>query len=80
MKTSDSFSGIKTSLIFPAPFTKQSLNESFPATGIKQSRQPDVRSELLHQIKKRIESGYYNNESVIDDIGYGFAQALDSTL
>lgn len=38
------------------------------------------RSELLASIKQRIKSGFYNSESVIDDLGHGFARALDPTL
>jgi hypothetical protein len=39
-----------------------------------------ARSELLKTIKKRIKSGFYSSETVIDDLGHGFAQALDHTL
>jgi hypothetical protein len=35
------------------------------------------RLELLASIRQRIRSGFYNSDSVIDDIGHGFAQALD---
>ncbi|MBN1577252.1 MAG: hypothetical protein JW913_11910 [Chitinispirillaceae bacterium] len=43
--------------------------------------QPDpARRELLDTIKHRIKSGFYNSEAVIDDLGHGFAQALDETL
>jgi hypothetical protein len=38
------------------------------------------REELLQKIKQRIKTGFYNSDAVIDDIGYGFAQALDKTL
>lgn len=54
---------------------------SAPPCAIRESlKQIDDRGELLDQIKKRIKSGYYNKESVIEDIGYGFAQALDASL
>ncbi|MBN1307248.1 MAG: hypothetical protein JXA18_04990 [Chitinispirillaceae bacterium] len=43
--------------------------------------QPDPsRKKLLDSIKRRIEAGFYNSETVIDDLGHGFAQALDQTL
>ena len=38
------------------------------------------RLELLRRIKKQIKSGFYNTDAVIDDIGHGFAQALDQAL
>jgi hypothetical protein len=38
------------------------------------------RSELLATIKRRIKSGFYNSESVIDDLGHCFAQAVDASL
>ena len=38
------------------------------------------RLELLNRIKNRIKSGFYNSDAVIDDIGHGFAQALDQAL
>jgi hypothetical protein len=39
-----------------------------------------VRKELLTTIKNRIKSGFYDKEAVIEDIGHGFAKALDHTL
>ena len=38
------------------------------------------RSELLKLIKSRIKAGFYSTDAVIDDIGHGFAQALDQSL
>lgn len=38
------------------------------------------RSELLRLIKSRIKAGFYSSDAVIDDIGHGFAQALDQSL
>ena len=38
------------------------------------------RLELLKRIKNRIKTGFYNSDAVIDDIGHGFAQALDQAL
>jgi hypothetical protein len=43
-------------------------------------QQNSARTELLSKIKKRINSGFYNSEAVIEDLGHGFAQALDQTL
>lgn len=38
------------------------------------------RLELLKRIKNRIKTGFYSSDAVIDDIGHGFAQALDQSL
>jgi hypothetical protein len=38
-----------------------------------------TRLELLASIKKRIKSGFYNSEMVLEDLSDGFAQALDPT-
>ena len=40
----------------------------------------ESRLELLKRIKTRINNGFYNTDAVIDDIGHGFAQALDQAL
>lgn len=45
-----------------------------------QRKDSDVRTELIAKIKQKISSGFYSSESVIDDIGYGFAQAIDNSL
>lgn len=44
------------------------------------SEDSESRLELLNRIKKRIKSGFYNSDAVIDDIGHGFAQAVDQAL
>ena len=44
-----------------------------------QHTEPD-RLEFLKTIRRRIKSGFYNSESVIDDLGHGFAQALNESL
>lgn len=67
------FSSIKRSL----PIHREASIDEDPLPSLSPS---DVRSELLAKIKLKIKSGYYNNESVIDDIGYGFAQAIDNSL
>lgn len=36
------------------------------------------RSELLKKIRQKIQSGFYNTDSVLEDISHGFAKALDS--
>lgn len=38
------------------------------------------RAELLNKIQQKIRSGFYNSDAVIEDLGFGFAQALDRTL
>ena len=46
----------------------------------KNAKSDIPRSELLKTIRKKIQSGFYNSDAVIEDIGHGFAQALDQTL
>ena len=38
------------------------------------------RLELLQKVRERIQNGFYNSDAVVDDLGFGFAQALDQTL
>lgn len=47
---------------------------------VPSSQNNTFRTELVEAIKKKVKSGYYNSDSVIDDIGYGFARALDQSL
>lgn len=35
------------------------------------------RTELLQEIKKKINTGFYNSEKVADDLSYGFANVLN---
>lgn len=41
---------------------------------------PISRTDLLNSIRSKIKQGFYNSDAVIDDIGHGFAQALNSTM
>ena len=50
------------------------------ATNDKAHDRAESRHELLNRIKKQIKTGFYNSDAVIDDIGHGFAQALDQAL
>jgi hypothetical protein len=38
------------------------------------------RDALLQKIKGKIENGYYNSDSVIEDLSHGFAKILDENL
>lgn len=38
------------------------------------------RLELLKKVQKRIQGGFYNSDAVVEDLSFGFAQALDQTL
>ena len=58
---------------------KQQKDLSFRAVQPHPPSDP-ARCELLKTIRKRIKSGFYSSEGVIDDLGHGFAQALDHTL
>ncbi len=59
------------------------ISHSSPIDNVTESSGSDKgenRLELLRRIKKQIKSGFYNSDAVIDDIGHGFAQALDQAL
>jgi len=67
----------------PAQKSSRSDSSCHPAhvsSGAGVHSDTDMRTELLLKIKKKIASGFYNSDSVIEDIGYGFAQALDHSL
>lgn len=38
------------------------------------------RSALLLSIRSKIKQGFYNSDSVLEDLSYGFAEALDQTV
>ena len=38
------------------------------------------RSDLLLAIRSKIKKGFYNSDAVLDDLSYGFAEALDQTV
>lgn len=40
----------------------------------------DERANLLLKIRNRIKSGFYNSESVLEDLGHGFAKVLDQSI
>ncbi len=39
-----------------------------------------IRLELLEKVRNKIKSGFYNSESVLDDLSQSFAKALDQTV
>jgi anti-sigma28 factor (negative regulator of flagellin synthesis) len=39
--------------------------------------QPEARGDLIKAIKKRISSGFYNTDTVLEDLGDSFAKALN---
>ena len=41
---------------------------------------PAERAELLQKIKNKVKTGYYNSESVLEDLSHGFAKALDQSV
>ncbi len=59
---------------------KKQEKTALPDTGRITHPDDTSRTTLISLIKDRIKSGFYNSEAVIDDLGHGFAQALDQTL
>lgn len=62
------------------------LNSQEKATGKPQIKENDTvelsgigleRSELLLKIRQKIQNGFYNSDSVLEDISHGLAKALD---
>jgi anti-sigma28 factor (negative regulator of flagellin synthesis) len=43
-------------------------------------RTPEERQALLASIKNKIKKGFYNSDSVLEDLSHGFASALDQTI
>ncbi|KMQ51558.1 hypothetical protein CHISP_1566 [Chitinispirillum alkaliphilum] len=41
---------------------------------------PSERLEMLKNIRKRINKGFYNSDSVLEDLSHAFAKAVDSSL
>ncbi|HON10410.1 MAG TPA: hypothetical protein PLE24_06040 [Chitinispirillaceae bacterium] len=39
-----------------------------------------IRTDLLEEIKKKIKSGFYNSESVLEDLSHGFAKTMDQSI
>lgn len=79
-KTAAASSGTNDRAIQKEPAILELVHEQSNTTSSSTTSGNDVRSELLNQIKRKIKAGFYNRESVLDDIGYGFAQALDHSL
>lgn len=44
------------------------------------SQKPRDRKKLIADVKKRIQSGYYNSEEVTEDLSESFAKAFDKRL
>jgi hypothetical protein len=42
------------------------------------SPEDSARSELMKSVRQKIKTGYYNSESVLDDLSHGFASAVNS--
>lgn len=40
----------------------------------------EERQALLESIKNKIKKGFYNSDSVLEDLSHGFASALDQTI
>jgi hypothetical protein len=40
----------------------------------------EIRTDLINTVKKRIASGYYNSNDVLDDLSDSFADALNQTI
>jgi hypothetical protein len=72
---------------------KKTKHVSVSDTGVSPNRQltqsvttttqdPKIedRIELLSSIKNKINRGFYNSDSVLEDLSHGFASALDQTV
>lgn len=57
-------------------------NEHFQRDSDSRCSKSDVndRTDLLRNIKKKIKSGFYNSESVLEDLSNSFAKVLDQSV
>lgn len=63
-----------------SPKPKSPKANAKAAVAITDSFQPSAapeRTELLSQVRKKIGSGYYNSDSVLDDLSHGFADVFN---
>ena len=70
----DSKSANASKMKVPKEAAKKS---SFQISDTYKPSETAERTDLIQQVKKKIGTGYYNSESVIDDISYGFADILN---
>ncbi|NLP01518.1 MAG: flagellar biosynthesis anti-sigma factor FlgM [Fibrobacter sp.] len=55
--------------------------EKFPQVDTVEIRNTGViRADLLEEIKKKINSGFYNSDSVLEDLSHGFAKTMGQSL
>jgi hypothetical protein len=40
---------------------------------------PQIREDLVNAIKKKIHLGYYNSQTVLDDLSSSFAKAMNAS-
>jgi hypothetical protein len=59
---------------------KLPVSDLFKEETVSSASDAGDRTELLSKIQQRIRAGFYNSDAVIEDLGFGFAQALDHTL
>jgi hypothetical protein len=52
----------------------------FPKDIVEIKNTESDRASYLDQIRKKIKAGFYNSDSVVDDISHGFANALDQSF
>jgi hypothetical protein len=41
-------------------------------------KKAEIREELLNTVKKKMQQGYYNSQTVLDDLSDSFAKAMSS--
>ena len=56
------------------------MSTSPSSRSTKNKQTSDKRLQLLKSIKKKVKSGYYSSDEVIDDISDGFAKIFDNKL
>ncbi len=57
--------------------------ENPPQKRVKDTYEPaesEERRKLLQSVKKKIQSGYYNSEEVVEDLSEAFAKAFNQAL
>ncbi|NLG18696.1 MAG: hypothetical protein GX556_15300 [Fibrobacter sp.] len=71
----------KAKLTLKKAFQADTRKENFPVTDtVEISSTGSTRTALLEQIRQKIKTGFYNSESVLEDLSHGFANSMGQGL
>jgi hypothetical protein len=73
----------QTSCHKPRCFIEKKKNIDEAVDSVKKSESTDCtdeRANLLSTIRNKVKSGFYNSDSVLEDLGHCFAKVLDQNI